>query len=95
MEEDEFYDDDFFNEDFPTWRTVSPEKFMAENWLSFGALSMKNKRFKDGDMAAWAARIDEIFHDSDLLESCRKEHLSFAQKRKQKALLKEIKRHGL
>ena len=77
MSFDPSYYDESFEDFFPEWGEFSPEEYAARNWLRIGACSVvKGNQFKDPEMLKWAARYEEIFHNADLIQECRTNHLN-------------------
>ena len=81
-------------EDSP-WKEMSPEEYIARNWLRYGCLDTKGLEFKNNKMKEWADRASEIFNDIEKLEACRKEFLSDEELKEEALQLERIKQNGI
>ena len=78
------YFDESFEFHFPGWKDLSPDEYFARHWLQYGACSIvKNNHFKNQEMLEWVTRFEEIFHSPELIEECRKLHLTCEEIRAQ------------
>jgi hypothetical protein len=81
-------------EDTP-WKEMSPEEYIARNWLRYECLDTKNLEFKNRKLKAWADQVAEIFNDIEKLEACRKEFLSDAELKEEAVQIERIEQNGI
>lgn len=55
---------------------LSPEVYAAKRGHMVGCFSLDDYSYQDKELERWIYRFAEIFRSPELLESCRKEHLS-------------------
>tara|TARA_B100000965_G_scaffold31960_1_gene23670 strand:- start:77 stop:373 length:297 start_codon:yes stop_codon:yes gene_type:complete len=77
------------------WEEISPEEYMARNWLRYDCLDTEGLEFKNKKMKAWADRAAEIFNDHEKLEVCRKQFLSDEELKEEAVQIERVQQNGI
>ena len=81
-------------EDTP-WKEISPEEYIAKNWLRYGCLDTEGLEFKNKKMKEWADRAAAIFNDSKKLEAVRREFLSDEELKEEAVQIERVQQNGI
>lgn len=81
-------------EDDP-WKEISPEEYIARNWLRLDCLDTEGLEFKNKKMKKWADRAAEIFNDSKKLEEVRREFLTDEELKEEAVQIERVRQNGI
>ncbi|MGJ8639106.1 MAG: hypothetical protein ACSHYA_06895 [Opitutaceae bacterium] len=85
---------DFLFEDV-AWKEISPEEYIAKNWLRYGCLDTTNLEFENNELKMWADQASSIFNNLRKLEACRKKFLTDDELKEQAVHIEKIEQNGL